>query len=551
MKPAPSLRHFVFALAVLGIALSTLSAAERPVSELLSAAKGGSEATRIQAIDELAAKKDKAAPAVSELIALLSDKSTGVRAHAAHALGEIGTAAKPAAETLTSLLKEEDETVRRQAVKALAAIRPGPAVMIPLFVKLMDDTDPGVRQRILHAVAEAGVDAVPGLIQALKDERATYWACLILRDIGPPAKEAVPALADLLKSPQPEIRREAALALGAMREEGTPAIAQLAALLNDKDAQEAATLALGQIGRFPWTAESQIRANAKSDNKVLSTLSLWTLVRLYPARPEYAKDAAEQLITLLTDNDPYVRTMAAKALAGLKLNPDVTFPVMERVLANADDETTRLALDALVPHGSKAVPRLIYALKRDSLRLHAIYILGRMGKDADGAAGALATFVGDKNSKVATEAALALARIGRSAQTSIPKLLEALDDPHCESGHAIIFALGKFGDAATPAKDALMKRVSDAELGVISAWALMQIQGDSEEIAAAAVPVLVAGLDSPAPENRQLAAESLGSAKMLPPSALAALEKASQDANPSVRNAAAEALKNVREKGSE
>ena len=78
---------------------------------------------------------------------------------------------------------------------------------------------------------------------------------------------------------------------------------------------------------------------------------------------------------------------AARALAGLKLNPDVTFPVIERVLAGADDETTRLALDALIPHGANAVPRLIHALKRDSLRLHAIYILGRIGKDAAAAAG--------------------------------------------------------------------------------------------------------------------------------------------------------------------
>jgi HEAT repeat protein len=377
--------------------IPNLPAAERPVSELLRAAKSGSETARISAIDELGSQNEKAAAAVSDLTQLLSDKSAAVRAHAAHALGEIGGSAKPSAAVLSSLLKDDDERVRRQAVKALAQIRPGPQVMIPLFIQLMEDPDPGVQQRILHAVSDAGADAVPGLIEALKNEQVVYWACLILRDIGPPAKDAVPALTDLLKSPKVEVRREAALALGAMKQEGVPAIAALASLLDDKEVQEAATLALGQIGRFPWTAETKIRANAKSDNKVLSTLSLWTLVRLYPAHPEYSKDAAERLISLLSDKDPFVRATAAKSLASLKLSAEVTLPIYERVLANADDETMKLALDALVPHGSGAVPRLIYALKRDALRIHAIHLLGRIGPEAAAAAGPLATFVTDQN----------------------------------------------------------------------------------------------------------------------------------------------------------
>ena len=97
-------------------------------------------------------------------------------------------------------------------------IRPGPAVMVPLCVKLMEDSDPGVRMRVLNAISEAGPQAVPGLIAALDNEKAAYWACLVLRDMGPAAKEAVPALAAKLNDPQLDIRREAILALGAMEE---------------------------------------------------------------------------------------------------------------------------------------------------------------------------------------------------------------------------------------------------------------------------------------------------------------------------------------------
>jgi HEAT repeat protein len=541
-------KALLFSVAVCFFAQDSGSGQERPLTALLQAAKSGSGPERIKAIDEVGAYKSTAASAVGDLSSLLTDKSAEVRAHASHALGEIGEPAKPAAAALTALLKDDDETVRRQAVKALAAIKPGPQVMIPLFMQLMDDPDEGVRQRALRAVSDVGAGAVPGLIEALHHENTAYWACLVLRDIGPEAKDAVPSLIELLKSPKPEIRREAALALGAMREEAAPALAALASLLDDDQVQEAATLALGQIGRFPWTAESTIRKNAKSSNQVLSTLSLWALVRVYPSRPDYAKEAAERLISLLGDKDPFVRSTAARALAALRLNPDHTFPIYERVLEHADDETTQLVLDALATQGSRAIPRLIYALKRDSLRPHAIYILGRMGPEAASAAGPLSSFVGDSNSKVATEAALALAKMGPPAETSIPKLMEALESPDCASAHAIIYALGKFGPSASPTKTTLLKRLSDPELMVISAWALTRIDPNSEATAGAALPALIAGLAAESPARRQLAVDAMAGMKSVPAEAIIALEKTTRDDDKAVRNAATEALRAARNK---
>ena len=75
-------------------------------------------------------------------------------------------------------------------------IHPGPKVTVPLCVKLLEDSDPGVRMRVLNAIADAGPKAVPGLIYALNNEKAAYWACLVLREIGPAAKDAVPALVE-------------------------------------------------------------------------------------------------------------------------------------------------------------------------------------------------------------------------------------------------------------------------------------------------------------------------------------------------------------------
>ena len=141
-----------------------------------------------------------------------------MRAHAAHALGEIGSPAKPAVPALADLVKDPDETVRRQAVRAVLHIRPGPQVTIPLCVKLLRGFGPGGAGPHPQRDFRVGPPAVPGLIAALKNDKAAYWACLVLRDMGPAAKDAVPALTEKLQDPLPEIRREAILALAAMEE---------------------------------------------------------------------------------------------------------------------------------------------------------------------------------------------------------------------------------------------------------------------------------------------------------------------------------------------
>src|SRR3972149_5252632 len=225
----------------------TAMATDSSVKELIGQLKSSQESVRLKAIDQLGAQGDSAAGASAPLAEFLQDQSALVRAHAARSLGEIGAPAKIAAPELTSLLKDADPMVRRQAVKALVAIRPGPKVMIPLFTKLMEDSDPGVQMRILDAIAEAGEAAVPGLIEALKNDKTAYWACIVLREIGPAAKDAAPALAEKLKDQRPEIRREAVLALGAMNEAAIPLLPKIAATLSDEHARTAATFVLGQI----------------------------------------------------------------------------------------------------------------------------------------------------------------------------------------------------------------------------------------------------------------------------------------------------------------
>ena len=244
---------------------------------------------------------------------LLKSDSPITRAYAARALGTVGAPAKEAAESLIALLGDSDPVVRRQALAAIAAIRPGPKVTVPLFAKLMQDSDPGIRLRVMQAVADAKGAAVPALVEALNNESAAYWACLILRDIGPDAVAAVPALAEKLKDPNAEIRREAILALAAI---GSPdAAAKLVPLLKDETARTAATFALGALGKIPADAEATIQANAKSSDGLLSTTSLWALTRVHPNDVKLKRAALTQIVARLKDQDP-VRSHGRRPGAG-------------------------------------------------------------------------------------------------------------------------------------------------------------------------------------------------------------------------------------------
>ncbi len=518
--------------------------AEGSVAALIGNLKSADEAGQLRAIDELGSRK--AIEAVAPLTELLTSASAQVRAHAAHSLGEIGPAARPAVESLAQLLKDPDATVRRQVVQAIGGIRPGPKVMVPLCIKLLKDSDAGVRLRVMSAIADAGARAVPGLIVALDNEKAAYWACLILRDIGPAAKDAVPALTKKLQDKDPGIRREAILALAGMGKEAASAVGPIAAAVKDENTCAAATYALGRIGQIPADVEPTIRANTKSDDKVLSTASFWALARVHPDDQELLRQVAEQLIPRLKDPDALVRQTAAHALASLPPHPQIAMPIWEKVFKDADAATIRQALVAITAQGAPVVPRLVRALKNEKARGYVVFALGEMGAPAAPATDALAALVNDKDPHIAQEASIALAKIGPAAKDAVPELAKVLAGGDDTRIPAAAYALGRIGPAAKTAIPAL-RDVLKSKTGVsaeASAWALTQIEPGAAEIATEVVPVLVKALSSPLTHVRLGAAETLGKIGATTGAAGEALQKvAASDEEPAVREAAANALK--------
>ena len=335
-----------------------------------------------------------------------------------------------------------------------------------------------------------------------------------------------------------------------MDEAAAPAAEQLVAALKDENTRVAATYALGRIGQIPADAEAVIQANAKSDDKILSTTSLWVLARVHPEDKQLRREATEQLIERLRDQNPLVRLAAARALAALPPAPEITAPIWENAFQDADETTVLHALDALAALGPSAVPHLIDALEHDMVPGHVAYVLGRIGPDAAPATEALAALIDNEDQHVANEAILALASIGPGAKDAVVPLTEALQQSENPNFHAIVYALGKIGPDAAEAEPVLTDLLDgpDNRLALISAWALAHIGPDSAEVAAKTVPVLVAGLSDNLPMARQGAAEALGSLGASAKDAIPALQKAAKDGNEAVRKAAQEAVKSIRDR---
>ena len=343
------------------LAGSTAWAAEASLKDKIGELKGSDESARLTAIDQLGAQGEKAAEAVAPLAELLADKSAAVRAHAAKSLGEIGAPAKSAAPALVELLKDTDETVRRQAVKALVAIRPGPASHAAAvhedhgrlrsgranahFARHLGSRRSrraGLDQRAeerksgllgLHRAPRHGPDGQGRRSRADRDAEESAAGRSPRSDFGPGSDERC-----RLAGRSANCRRPWATNI-----RGRPRPSSS-----------------GNWARFPPTPRRKFARTSRATTKRFATVSLWALARVHPEDKELRRETTEQLVERLKDKDPFVRVAAARALAALPPAPEITLPILEKMLkdADADDRSIRLGcLGVHRPEGGAATDR--------------------------------------------------------------------------------------------------------------------------------------------------------------------------------------------------
>lgn len=226
----------------------------KPITHWIAELKKGDLATRREAALALGgAKTPNAGQAVTALAVSLRDGD--VRAMAALALGKIGEEGVPA---LIKALKEGDETVNPDLVTGL--VQAGRPAVTPLIQVLSD----GNRNAVASASTALGLiggPGVPDLIDALDDSnpQVRSFALLALQQMGPQAREAVPAIKRRLSDSHPKMRELAEEALKAIPADDRPPTPAPDAR-NNLAARELGREILEGISRLEW-----LRRNPKAN----------------------------------------------------------------------------------------------------------------------------------------------------------------------------------------------------------------------------------------------------------------------------------------------
>jgi HEAT repeat protein len=399
-----------------------------------------------------------------------------------------------------------------------------------------------------------------------RDRELRLIAILNLREMGPAAASAVPALVELCKDKEPDLRSKAAQTLAVMGPKTkADALPALLKLLKDE--------------------ESDVRQSA-----------ITALSRVGPAE----KAVASAIVPFLRDANPKLRIAAAEAMRfmpfnGRQVDARETTALLDALKAEETPEVRRNLIATLCHHPRLEVLQALIpyvAGEEKYARLEALYSLGRLapflerdrkkneqlGLPIENAVAALALALKDKESL--PHAAYALAYFGADAGPAVLALLDALDDPAHQSkelfGHprvAIIQSLRGIGPGAKAATRSLAFRaVTDPDWTVrqYAIQALASIGPDAKEAGPAlnqafqdkmdqvrnevapalakigALDALLDGLNNENPQTRTGVIQALGGMKEKAKQVVPALVKAlHEDKHAPNRRSAAYALGNL------
>ncbi|OQY59650.1 MAG: hypothetical protein B6245_05600 [Desulfobacteraceae bacterium 4572_88] len=317
----------------------------------------------------------------------LGDTLNTVRCAAAEALGEMGAVSAQAIPHLVKLSADNDSDVRRATKAALEKIDPKwqksktTAKAIPRLVKDLSDDDWRIRNSAASALGNMGsaaARAIPYIVKLLNDsdKRVRTTSIESLEKIFPKwrqskgVKKVIPHFIKALGSPQWIVRVSAADALGEIGPPAGDAAPHLANALKDSvvDVQSAAKKSLKKIDPTGKLRNRELGA----ENRYVKDASLEILGDIDPGSPK----AVSLLVKKLTDSDRGERNAARKVLK--KIDPKwqrnkaahSAIPHIMESLSDGRWAVRGAAIEALGDFGpivgKIAVPRLMKAMITDS-----------------------------------------------------------------------------------------------------------------------------------------------------------------------------------------
>jgi hypothetical protein len=363
--------------------------------------------------DAAAAALARIAPAdVTPLLrAALSTSTERMRRRLLQTLQRLGPHAADAAPDLVPLLKDPDESTRLTALQILGSFERSTAIPVELLIAYVDGADANAR----------------------------YYAMLALRAMGPAAKQAIPALANVVKTPPPREPSFQARDHGLIAAETLAAIgtdeAALLELLDDASpvTRDRAALALAHFHteKGELLSERLLQRTAGRSPRVRAGV-LFVVGEL--GQP--TKEVKTAVVAGLRDEDVGVRAAAAFAHCRLGLNDPESRAVFLKLIEEQDTRAAVCGMYALAASGplDETIGRALLGClrhKERSVRLVAIEFLSQGGwKDAE-LATALAALARDRQDTgplVALQRRQALMGLGRLGPVAGDALVSVLAD---------------------------------------------------------------------------------------------------------------------------
>ena len=389
----------------------------------------------------LALCKDKGPEVRQKAVIVLAGLPTGLYQPETKPLAhEVGDAGKDVPATFVKMLGDDDPAVRMTAAYGLSRVAPDQtSKTIPVVIAAM--TDPKLKEKVgpFHAdqifrpIPEEAAKSVIPLFDA--DNSARQWAIHTMAAL-PVSGQLETTLKD---GKTARSRQAAAVTLGHRPLSGAKSAPALKAALTDPEfiVRFAAAVSLVRVARSnAETAASVLPVlieGLKQDDNGARLAAVQNLGSVgVPARP-----AVPELKQRLSDKTPEVALEAAIVLTEIASSDAAeSIPVLITGVKSENEVAATRAARALSVHGlaaKSAVPELVkrFAAKTPQLRIAAAEAAGRIDPDqAEKAAEVLVTFFKQpNNSMFRDEAVYSLIRIGPSAKSAAPALVEMFQNP--------------------------------------------------------------------------------------------------------------------------
>lgn len=264
--------------------------AERCFAVLTEGLKGGKDTDRHYAVRVFSEMKGAAAPAVPALLDALTATDVRLRAEVVRALGT----------AVESELQYEGPLLDGRAINPGWSLRPDAKTTVPRVARLLDDPDRDVRLAAVQTLATFGAAAARDLGRAMKDSHCRPQTCDILYHMGAEARNAIPALVELLKdaeqgedaawllmsidtSRRVAVRENLSLLVGEdaarllMSIDPSVNLRHVIDMLKRKDAQVRHALADAGAGRIGWVTVQRLAALLANSNGEVRTRAVHSL----------------------------------------------------------------------------------------------------------------------------------------------------------------------------------------------------------------------------------------------------------------------------------